>query len=201
MASVTICSDFGAQKNSLTLFPLFPHLFPMKWWDRMPWSSFSECWALSQFFHSPPVTPTIYKTDNEDLQHSTGNSTQYSIMAYMGKEFKKEWVYVCQIHFAIYLKLNTALLTNPNKKNLLIKYWVGTNFHSGFPHHLTEKCEWIFGQPNKNYNFTHTHNSIIRKQTDERHRQKTWRDTSLKKIYRQKRYSTSYFIRELKLKQ
>ena len=27
MAAVTICSDFGAQKNSLTLFPLFPHLF------------------------------------------------------------------------------------------------------------------------------------------------------------------------------
>ena len=26
------------------------HLFPMKWWDRMPWSSFSECWALSQLF-------------------------------------------------------------------------------------------------------------------------------------------------------
>ena len=30
MAAITICSDFGAQKNSLTLFPLFPHLFPMK---------------------------------------------------------------------------------------------------------------------------------------------------------------------------
>ena len=30
-----------------------PHLFPMKWWDWMPWSSFSECWALSQLFHSP----------------------------------------------------------------------------------------------------------------------------------------------------
>ena len=29
------------------------HLFTMKWWDRMPWSSFSECWALSQLFHSP----------------------------------------------------------------------------------------------------------------------------------------------------
>ena len=38
---------------SLTLFPLFIHLFPMKWWDQMPWSSFSECWALSQCFHSP----------------------------------------------------------------------------------------------------------------------------------------------------
>ena len=30
MAAVTICSDFGAQKNSLSLFPLFPHLFVMK---------------------------------------------------------------------------------------------------------------------------------------------------------------------------
>ena len=30
MAAVTICSDFGAQKNSQPLFPLFPHLFPMK---------------------------------------------------------------------------------------------------------------------------------------------------------------------------
>ena len=26
------------KKWSLTLFPLFPHLFPMKWWDQMPWS-------------------------------------------------------------------------------------------------------------------------------------------------------------------
>ena len=30
MAAVTICSDFGAQENSLALFPLFPHLFAMK---------------------------------------------------------------------------------------------------------------------------------------------------------------------------
>ena len=50
MVAVTMCSDFGAQKNSQ---PLFPHLFPMKWWDQMPWSQFSECWVLSQLFHSP----------------------------------------------------------------------------------------------------------------------------------------------------
>ena len=25
----------------------------MEWWDQMPWSQFSECWALSQLFHSP----------------------------------------------------------------------------------------------------------------------------------------------------
>ena len=54
MAAVTICSDFGAQENkSLSLFLLFPHLFAMKWWDQMPWSSFFECWVLNQFFHSP----------------------------------------------------------------------------------------------------------------------------------------------------
>ena len=53
MAAVTICSDFWAPQNSLSLFPLFPHLFAIKWWDRMLWSSFSECWVSCQLFHSP----------------------------------------------------------------------------------------------------------------------------------------------------
>ena len=48
MAAVTVCSDFGAQEN-LSLFPLFPHLFAMKWRDRMPWYSFFECWVLSSW--------------------------------------------------------------------------------------------------------------------------------------------------------
>ena len=30
MAIVNICRDFGAPPNSLSLFPLFPHLFAMK---------------------------------------------------------------------------------------------------------------------------------------------------------------------------
>ena len=34
----------------VSLFPLFPHLFAIKWWDQMPWSLFSECWALRNFF-------------------------------------------------------------------------------------------------------------------------------------------------------
>ena len=30
---------FGAPQNkNISLFPLFPHLFAMKWWDQMPWS-------------------------------------------------------------------------------------------------------------------------------------------------------------------
>ena len=31
----------------------FLHLLAMKWWDGMPWSFFSEWWALSQVFRSP----------------------------------------------------------------------------------------------------------------------------------------------------
>ena len=26
-------------------------LFPMKWWDQMPWYLFSDCWALSPYFY------------------------------------------------------------------------------------------------------------------------------------------------------
>ena len=52
MAVVTICSDFGAQENKVYQFPLFPHLFVMKWWNQIPWSLFFECWVLSQLFHS-----------------------------------------------------------------------------------------------------------------------------------------------------
>ena len=33
MAAVTICSNFGAQENSLSLVPFFPYLFAMKCWD------------------------------------------------------------------------------------------------------------------------------------------------------------------------
>ena len=31
---------------------------------------------------------------NRDLMYSTGNSTQYSVITYMGKESEKEWIYV-----------------------------------------------------------------------------------------------------------
>ena len=35
MAAVIICSNFGAQENNLSLFPLFPHLFAMKRIERV----------------------------------------------------------------------------------------------------------------------------------------------------------------------
>ena len=33
-------------------------------------------------------------TTSKDLLSSTGNSTQYSVMTYMGKEPTTEWIYV-----------------------------------------------------------------------------------------------------------
>ena len=40
-----------AKINSVNLSTFY--LYGMKWWDWLPWSSFLECWVLSQFFHSP----------------------------------------------------------------------------------------------------------------------------------------------------
>ena len=39
------------------------------------------------------MTYTQYFIDNKDLLYSTGNSTKYSVMAYMVKEYKKEWIH------------------------------------------------------------------------------------------------------------
>ena len=36
----------------------------------------------------------MYKIDNKDLLSRTGNSTQYSVMTSMGKESKKEYIYM-----------------------------------------------------------------------------------------------------------
>ena len=52
---------WSPRKQSLSLFPLFPHLFAMNWWDQMPWSSFFECWVLSHLF------PLLFHFHQEDL--------------------------------------------------------------------------------------------------------------------------------------
>ena len=51
MAAVTICSDFGAQKNKVNhCFHCFPIYLPWSDGTRCHDLSFSECWALSQLF-------------------------------------------------------------------------------------------------------------------------------------------------------
>ena len=53
LAAVTICSDFGAQKIKFVTVSIVSPSICHEVIDPMPWSSFSECWALSQLFHSP----------------------------------------------------------------------------------------------------------------------------------------------------
>ena len=57
----------------------------MKWWDWMPWSSFSQCWALSQLFHSPLSLSSrglqthiygILKDGNDNPVYKTAKETQ-----------------------------------------------------------------------------------------------------------------------------
>ena len=49
-----ICSDFGTQKNKVShYFHCFPIYFPWSDGTRCHDLKFSECWALSQLFHSP----------------------------------------------------------------------------------------------------------------------------------------------------
>ena len=55
-----------------------------------PWVAKSQTWL-----NRCTLLYVKYIT-NKNRLHSTGNSTQYSVMAYVGKESKKtEWVYVC----------------------------------------------------------------------------------------------------------
>ena len=41
------------KKIKFVTVSIVSHLFAMKWLHWMPWSSFFECWVLSQLFHCP----------------------------------------------------------------------------------------------------------------------------------------------------
>ena len=36
----------------------------------------------------------VKQITDKNLLYGTGNSTQYSVMAYMGKESQKEWIFI-----------------------------------------------------------------------------------------------------------
>ena len=75
MTTITICIDFGAQKNSQPLFPLFPHLFVMKWWDRMPWSLLTLGLEVVYSFHRATIMEyhNLKDLDNRNvLSRSSG---------------------------------------------------------------------------------------------------------------------------------
>ena len=69
-------------------------------------------WILHSMVHSPPIclfhignfkalgqVPSYKRSEwnryrNKKLPYSIGNSTQYSVMTYMGTESKKVWIYI-----------------------------------------------------------------------------------------------------------
>ena len=77
MVTVTICSDFGAPKKSLSLFVLFPHLFTMKLWDRMPFSysyAIMRNHFLIRLWHA--MKNGLYMTCNNQLNGWTEKKLQ-----------------------------------------------------------------------------------------------------------------------------
>ena len=48
----SLCEVFLESKKNLSLFPLFPHLFAMKLWDQMPWTSFFSMVGLQRVRHN-----------------------------------------------------------------------------------------------------------------------------------------------------
>ena len=45
-----------SKKIKSVIVSIVSHLFAMKWWNWMPWSSFFECWVFSLLFHSSSFT-------------------------------------------------------------------------------------------------------------------------------------------------
>ena len=80
MAAVTICSDFGAQENKVChCFHCFSIYLPWSDGDWMPWSLFSECWALSQLFYSPvSLLIMIFEILIQIMLNLTKSNVQFS---------------------------------------------------------------------------------------------------------------------------
>ena len=67
----------------------------------------SGAWQETVHGVTKELDTTEHTVYSKDLLYNTGNSTQYSVMTYMGKESKKEWMYVyIELNlFAVQLKL------------------------------------------------------------------------------------------------
>ena len=54
------------------MFPLFPHLFAIKWWEILPWSLFSECWVLIQLLYCRLLrVPWTARRSNQSILKET----------------------------------------------------------------------------------------------------------------------------------
>ena len=63
MAAVTICSDFGAQKNKVILFPLFPHLYTIEYYSAIKRNTFES--VLMRWMNLEPIIQSGVKSEIE----------------------------------------------------------------------------------------------------------------------------------------
>ena len=116
------------------MFPLFPHLFAMKWWDWMPWSLFFEYWILSQLFHSPlslssrdsqesSPTPQFKSISSLVLSFLYGPTLSHLYMI-TGKTIALTWrTFVDKVMSLLFNMLSSLVITFlPRNKNLLISW-------------------------------------------------------------------------------
>ena len=76
-------------------------------WSELPWKPYTLTPFQLTLILQRQTNPQSEKSN--DLLYSTGNSTQQSVIIYMGKESKKEWIFVSLIHFAAPPETNTML--------------------------------------------------------------------------------------------
>ena len=81
------------------------HIYYIKVWQH----GHNDCmWGgtITEFGSDVYAPPYLKQIGNKALLYSTENSTQYSVITYMGKESEEEWICVCEwlIHCAVHLK-------------------------------------------------------------------------------------------------
>ena len=52
--------------------------------------------TITEFGSDVYTPPYLKQIGNKALLYSTENSTQYSVITYMGKESEEEWICVCE---------------------------------------------------------------------------------------------------------
>ena len=123
----------------------------MKWWDQMPWSSSSECWALSQLFHSPlslhgaiPRLRSGAVAKNARLQQLRSSREEQShTWVYIQNKHQLTWKDTCTLVFTAALFTTAKIWKQP--KCPRTEEWIN-------------KIAYTYIQP---HTHTHTHNGIL----------------------------------------
>ena len=91
------------------------HLSSMKWWDQIPWSSFSECWALSQLSHSPLSLSLRGSFSSSSLSAISEVSSAYLMLLIF---LLAILIPVCALSSPVFLMMYSAFKLNKQGDNI-----------------------------------------------------------------------------------